>query len=96
MRSLNTFVLFIIFLISCSLLTGQETVQEEVSVVNIEVPVRVYYKGKPVPDLKKSDFLLYENGKLQEINGCNRFLRKIRIKDVGLEANIQQVVYKPR
>lgn len=96
MRSLNMFVLIIFILFNCALLTGLETVQEKVSVVNIEVPVRVYYKGKPVPDLKKSDFLLYVNGKLKEINGCNSFRKKIQVKDVGFEANIQQVVYKPR
>lgn len=88
--------LFILIFISCLLLSSQEKVQEEVSVVNIEVPVRVYYKGNPVPGLKKSDFRLYENGKLQNIHGFNEIKRKIQVEDVNLEANIQRVVYKPR
>jgi hypothetical protein len=88
--------LLLIFFVFCSLVCGQERLQEEVSVTNIEVPVRVYFKGEPVPDLKKSDFLLYEGGKLLKINGFNMLRRKIQVADVHLQANVQQTVYKPR
>jgi hypothetical protein len=39
----------------------QEKIIEEVEVVNIEVPVRVFSKGAPVGGLKKSDFKLLVN-----------------------------------
>ena len=45
------------------------TTTETVSVVNVEVPVRVFFKGETVDHLKKNDFKLYESGVEQEING---------------------------
>ena len=47
----------------------QDTIREEVRVVNIEVPVRVMLKGKAVANLNKTDFKLYENGIEQNIHG---------------------------
>ena len=57
----------------------EEPLRETVEVVNVEVPVRVYYKGQPVPNLTRSDFKLYENRKLQDIKGfiCKR--KKIKV-----------------
>ncbi|MCK4836962.1 MAG: hypothetical protein KAT17_10000 [Candidatus Aminicenantes bacterium] len=52
----------IIFLL-CGHLFGQqedEVLQETVRVVNVEVPVRVHYRGKPVDNLTKKDFILFE------------------------------------
>jgi hypothetical protein len=51
---------------------------ETVTVVNVEVPVRVFRNKKPIDNLTKNDFLLYENGKLQTINGF--FIKKKKIK----------------
>ncbi len=50
---------------------GQETerIREEIEVVNVEVPVRVYYKKKPVKDLEKKDFTFIIDKKEREING---------------------------
>ncbi|MFC2155018.1 hypothetical protein ACFLRB_00810 [Acidobacteriota bacterium] len=87
---------FIILFISCFLLSDQEKIQEEVSVVNVEVPVRVYFKGEPVPNLTKNDFMLYADGQLTEINGFTELKRKIQVEDVRLETDIQRIVYKPR
>jgi hypothetical protein len=63
---------------------GQETgeqehkpILEEVDVVNAEVPVRVFYKKKPVKGLKKSDFKLLVNGKERQINGFYEERRKL-------------------
>jgi len=45
-------------------------VQERTSVTVVEVPVNVVGKdGKPVPNLKATDFELYDEGKLQPIVG---------------------------
>ncbi len=47
----------------------EESIKEKVNVVNIEIPVRVYYKNEPVNNLTKDDFKIYEGKKLQTING---------------------------
>ncbi|MFC2155765.1 hypothetical protein ACFLRB_04665 [Acidobacteriota bacterium] len=59
---------------------------EEVKVTNVEVPVRVLFKGKPMDNLSKSDFELYEDGKLQEINGFYLNKKKINVPHYGLTA----------
>jgi hypothetical protein len=61
---------------------------EEVTVTNVEVPVRVLYKGEPVTDLTKEDFTIYENKKKMEINGF--FLKRKKIKVTGTTETIQE------
>jgi hypothetical protein len=56
----------------------QDPIVEEVAVYNVEVPVRVLYKGKPVLDLTKEDFSVYENKKKVEVNGF--FIKRKVIK----------------
>ena len=73
----------------------QETVQESVKVVNVEVPVRVFYKGKPVDNLTRDDFKLYEDGKLQEINGFIIKRNKIKFQEIGLQVE-EKKTYLPR
>jgi len=55
----------------------QERIVEKVTVTNVEVPVRVLYKGKPVTDLTKEDFTIYESKKKVNINGF--FLKRKKI-----------------
>jgi len=55
-----------------------EPIKEEVIVTNVEVPVRVLYKGRPVINLTKEDFIIYENRKKMEINGF--FVKRKKIK----------------
>ena len=61
--------------LSADAISAQEKEQEhgkiveEVTVTNVEVPVRVIFKGQPVTDLKVEDFKLYENRKKMKING---------------------------
>jgi hypothetical protein len=72
-----------------------EVLKESVRVVNVEVPVRVYFKSQSVDNLTKADFKLFEGGKRQEIHGF--ILRRKKIKAQGLELNAEQVrVPKPR
>ena len=52
-------------------------IMEKVTVTNIEVPVRVLYKGKPVDDLTKDDFQLYENKHRLSVNGFYMKRKKI-------------------
>ena len=55
-----------------------EPIKEEVIVTNVEVPVRVLYKERPVTNLTKEDFIIYENRKKMEINGF--FVKRKKIK----------------
>ncbi|MFC2155935.1 hypothetical protein ACFLRB_05555, partial [Acidobacteriota bacterium] len=85
MKILKTiFLLLLIIFLMLDVLPviGQEAetkpeVKEEVKVVNAEVPVRVFYKGKPVDNLTIGDFKLYENKKKQTISSLNIVRRKI-------------------
>jgi hypothetical protein len=47
----------------------QERIVEQVTVTNVEVPVRVLYKGEPVTGLTMEDFTVWEDKKKVEING---------------------------
>jgi len=70
-------------LVFCGLffpLRGQDpddAIVEAVKVVNVEVPVRVFAAGKPVSDLKKEDFILFEDDQPQSINGFYLSSKKI-------------------
>ncbi len=55
-----------------------ERIREEVEVINVEVPVRVYYKKKPVKGLKKEDFKLLIDGKEREIHGFYQVRKQIK------------------
>jgi hypothetical protein len=47
----------------------EEPLKETVSVINVEVPVRVFDGDQAVPGLNKDDFQIFEDGKPQIING---------------------------
>ena len=51
----------------------EERVIEKVEVINVELPVRVFFKGKPVAGLTRSDFTLRVNGKKRDIHGFYEF-----------------------
>jgi hypothetical protein len=65
-----------------------EPIVEKVTVTNVEVPVRVLYKGNPVTDLTKDDFTIYENKKKMNINGF--FLKRKKVKVTGTTEVIQE------
>jgi hypothetical protein len=79
--NMNKTIILVVFLLGIALLPvfsqPGETIKEEVLVVNVEVPVRVFLDGKPVDNLTKDDFLLYEGKKQQQINGF--FIKKRKI-----------------
>lgn len=56
---------------------AHEKIVEEVDVTNVEVAVRVFLKGEPIPGLKKEDFKLFVNGKEKEIHGFYENQRKL-------------------
>jgi hypothetical protein len=56
---------------------GKEQLQEEVTVLAVEVPVRVLQKGRAVRNLTREDFEIFENGIKQEITAFEVVSRKI-------------------
>jgi hypothetical protein len=70
-----------------------ERIREEVEVVNIEVPVRVFYKKKPVKGLKKKDFKLFLDGKEWEINGFYEVRKKLKRESTGQAPRLFVLVF---
>lgn len=89
MKKINFLIkgyIFVFFIFSCGAQVPslsadqeqeQERIKEKVTVTNVEVPVRVLYKGKPVTDLTKDDFEIYENKKKMKIHGF--FIKRKKI-----------------
>jgi len=63
-----------------------DVLEESVRVVNVEVPVRVYFQGKPVDNLTRNDFTLYEGGKHQDIHGFILQRKRIKVQELALNA----------
>ncbi len=57
----------------------QEKLVEEIDVVNVMVPVRVFYKNEPVKGLKKDDFKVHVMGKETPIHGFFEKTKKITV-----------------
>jgi hypothetical protein len=62
----------------------QEILKEKVSVVNVEVPVRVFLDGAPLTGLSKGEFRLSEGGAEQDINGFIVRRKKISVENIAL------------
>ena len=73
----------------------QETgrIREEIEVVNIEVPVRVYAKKKPVKGLQKSDFKLFVDKKEYAINGFYEVRKKIDTPEGQREPRLYVLIF---
>ena len=89
--------LFLLFLVAllCGLSmqypqnTEDPRITETVEVVNVEVPVRVFFKGKLVRNLTRKDFKLYEGNQLQVINGFYSKKRSIKVQDIKMKPDRQ-------
>lgn len=78
MKKLVFIVLFFILLtVNFNPVPGQEKPQEEVTVIAVEVPVRVLHKGQAVKNLAREDFEIYQNGVKQQITAFEVVSRKI-------------------
>lgn len=98
---IRNLILYVFFLTltaipaSLHLIAQQKYPQEDVTVIAVEVPVRVLLKGKAVKDLTKEDFEIYENGKKQEITAFEVASRKIAISREVSEDELK-IPPKPR
>jgi hypothetical protein len=79
MNKIRIIVFIPAFLVFALLLPAQqeEPIKEAVSVVNVEVPVRVFSDGKSVSGLSRDDFEISEDGKSQQINGFYVLQKKL-------------------
>lgn len=66
-----------------------KTPQEEVTVIAVEVPVRVLHKGQFVKNLTREDFKIYENGILQPITGF-----EVRSRRISVPADVPEEEFK--
>lgn len=73
--------------LSPPLFSGQDDpkILEKIEVVNVEVPVRVFYKGELVKNLTKNDFTLYEGDEKQFINGFYSKSKCINTQSIKLK-----------
>ena len=83
------------FLIFTSGLRPQKDIREDMVVINVEIPVRVQFNGKPVDNLRKSDFRLFEDGKEIPINGFHIVRKKISEQKIGFDTTRTEY-YEPR
>ncbi|MEN8154647.1 MAG: hypothetical protein ABFR75_11560 [Acidobacteriota bacterium] len=72
---------------------GKE-LREDVTVTNVELPVRVIFKKSPISGLTKDDFMLFVNGKEKKISGFYEEKKKISIGEAEYQAN--QRTFDPR
>ncbi len=79
-------IIILLIVVPLSNYSSDNVVREDLVITNIEVPVRVFYKGKLVDGLKKSNFKLYEDNKLMDINGF--FVNKKKIGSTNEKKNI--------
>ena len=78
-KRLSGFIILFFFILGLfrPMVMGKEQLQEEVTVLAVEVPVRVLQKGRAVRNLTREDFNLFENGIKQEITAFEVVSRKI-------------------
>ncbi|MFC2155465.1 hypothetical protein ACFLRB_03110 [Acidobacteriota bacterium] len=77
MRKIKLFS--VVFFAVVLMVSGQDPIKEEVKVINVEVPVRVFYKGKAVENLARENFTLYEGKKQQVITSFNISKQRIKV-----------------
>ncbi len=69
MNLTRLFALALVLAASPGSIRAQERFSDMIAVTEVEVPVRVLAKGKPVAGLTREDFELYDGGELQTIVG---------------------------
>jgi len=94
-RKIPFSIIFIFLIFVCLWPQEDDKIKETVDVINVEVPVRVYHKGKPVDNLTKADFKIYENKKLQKIHGFHIKRKRIKLQSLELSAEKKES-YAPR
>lgn len=95
-RAIICFLLAMAFFLPAMAQEDEVTTTETVSVVNVEVPVRVFFRGEPVDHLEKGDFELFEDGIKQEINGFYVRRKTIRRAPQTAGSEKKATTHEPR
>ncbi len=83
-------------IVSAALFIFAQEIQHESIVVNIEVQVRVFRGAKFIGDLTKNDFLIFEDGKPQEVDAVYLIKKTgIERQDTEIEAEEAQQTFSP-
>ncbi len=84
-------------IMSAALFIFAQQITHEAVVVNIEVQVRVFRGANFIDDLTKNDFLIYEDGKLQEIDAVYLIKNtEIQREDIEMKAEEAQKTLSPK
>ncbi|MCP4147372.1 MAG: hypothetical protein GY757_06440 [bacterium] len=78
------FLIMLTFLSAADEKEKEERIVEKVTVTNVEVPVRVLHRGKPVDNLTAEDFEIFEGRKKMKIHGF--FVKRKKIKLYGTDS----------
>jgi hypothetical protein len=88
MKKSSAILFSFFFLLGQNFSLSQEKLKQEVTVIAVEVPVRVLQKGQVVKDLKKEDFEVFENGIKQDITAFEVVSRRISLaQEIPQEIN---------
>lgn len=83
-------------IMSAALFIFAQQITHEAVVVNIEVQVRVFRGSRFIDDLTKNDFLIYEDGKPQEIDAVYLIKKtKIEREDIEVKAKKTPQTFSP-
>jgi VWFA-related protein len=90
-------LIFLIVFIAFAVIIIAQEIQHEAVAINIEVPVRVFAKGKFVEELTIKDFEVYEEGVLQKIEAVY-LIKKTNIEreETGLKEEEAEIKYAPK
>jgi len=89
--------IFIIGILVFGLTILAQEIQHETIAINIEVPVRIFTKGKFVEELSIKDFEVYEDGVLQKIEAVY-LIKKTNIEREDLKINKEKArkIFSPQ
>lgn len=94
MKTRILFFLIVLLIFSISIFSQEKEIKEGVTVTNIEIPVRVFLKGKIVDNMKKGDFTLFINGTKRDISGFT--ITRKRLEEQNIELTEKKDEYPPR
>jgi len=89
-------IILCVAIVSLSLFVLAQQITHEAVVVNIEVQVRVFRGNNFIDNLTKNDFLIYEDGKLQDVDAVYLIKKtKIQREDTEMKPEEAQKTFAP-
>jgi hypothetical protein len=89
-------IIFAFFIAGLSLVVLAQEISHESIVINIEVPVRVFKSNRFVNDLTINDFIIYEDGKLQQIEAVYLIKKtNIQREEAEMKKEKAQKIFSP-